>query len=130
MVPRVTLKISLPPKTARELEDEEFPQDNEPQEGDYVISAEGNIGQWTQVGVVGGKHLGTFKGSDQEDDASHAIRADMQRQKFWPQVWWHDDHGGYTKRTLEDMKTRRARRLPKAHPVRTPADWKKFLGKK
>jgi hypothetical protein len=108
----ITLRISLPRRKAREFEEEygptnwptdepEFPQDYEPQEGDYVISSTGHLGEHTYVGIVGGKGLGTFRGPDQEDDAEKAIKADMKRTKFYPQVWFQDDHGGFTKRTIQ-----------------------------
>lgn len=64
--------------------------DDTPCEGDYVLSDTGPLGSKTLVCVVGGKTLGTY---DDFDSAMQDIRLDMERGKFWPNVWTMSDHG-------------------------------------
>lgn len=77
---------------ARDLAEE----NNGPQEGDYTMGPTGPLGSHTSVGVAGhceGRHLGTFKGDDQEREASNAIRKDAEASQVWPNVWRISDHG-------------------------------------
>lgn len=64
---------------------------DEPCEGDYVLSPCGSLGGKTLVSVFGGRNvLGEYI---EEDDAIAAIRAKMDADKFWPNVWRESDHG-------------------------------------
>ena len=83
---RVTLKIALSHKRAREYAEDE----REPSEGDYVKAPSGLLGSKTYVGIVGGHGLGEF---DDDDEADAAIRSKMRREKFYPSVWNESDHG-------------------------------------
>ncbi|MBT9260175.1 MAG: hypothetical protein KM310_10575 [Clostridiales bacterium] len=65
--------------------DEKF----EPAPEDYVIYDAPGGGY--DVGVIEGEFVGSFKDFD---EALAAIRAKMDREKFWPNVWLRDDHGG------------------------------------
>jgi len=65
----------------------------EPEEGDYVVCSIGHIGSLTGVSIVGSKHMGIFKS---EDDAYRQIAGQMEREQYWPNVWYENDHGGFT----------------------------------
>jgi hypothetical protein len=63
----------------------------------------GPLGSCTQVTLYNGKwvkgmRIRTF---NTEELAVEAIREDMAAQKYWPNVWRRDDHGGIT---LYDME--------------------------
>ena len=75
-----------------EVPDDETPDycDEQPEEGDYVLTDAPPLGSRTSVSVVGGKHLGTY---NDFDAAMRAIRADMKQQRCWPDVWACSDHG-------------------------------------
>lgn len=64
--------------------------ENEPQPEDYIITPCGSLGSRLSVSVVEGKHLGTF---DEQDEAEQFIRQQMERDQFWPGVWFVSDHG-------------------------------------
>ncbi len=65
---------------------------SQPEPGDYIIAASGPLGSLYRVGVVEGKSLGEkFKSWE---DAMAAIKADMEKSNFFPNVWYQDDHGG------------------------------------
>jgi len=69
------------------------PIDYEPAPEDYTITPCGSLGSMTCVGQVeGGKH--SFVGKFSTDRAAErAICAKMDREQFWPSVWWISDHG-------------------------------------
>ena len=60
-----------------------------PQAEDYVIS-DARHGGGVDVGIEDGKFFGTFPN---EDAAYRAIYDQMNRDKFWPAVWFMSDHG-------------------------------------
>lgn len=65
----------------------------EPEEGDYILDCLAGSGAVVLVGIVGSSSgLGSFDGSDA---ALSAIRADMDAQSFWPNVWLERERGGY-----------------------------------
>jgi hypothetical protein len=71
--------------------------EEQPEEGDYVISSSGNLGGRTIVTIVGNKTpLGKYT---EEEDAERAIKDHMRVHGHCP-VWFNDDHGGYTLRKL------------------------------
>jgi hypothetical protein len=79
--------------------DEEEPDEEEaeePQEGDYIIADGSPLGSITVVSVCNGRWADgdRSKAFTTEDEAVKAIKEDMYRQKYWPNVWRQDDHGG------------------------------------
>lgn len=56
---------------------------------DYTLNPCGHLGTLTAVGQAG-KCLGVF---DSDDDALDYIRARMEREQFFPNVWHVSDHG-------------------------------------
>ena len=74
----------------REHEDWEAPKD-EPGEDSYILSDSRPLGSRTSVSYEG-KHFGEFP---DEDSALDAIRANMEDEKFFPEVWKVSDHGNY-----------------------------------
>jgi hypothetical protein len=95
-------KYKLVPKTAAFEEEEPIEEEiSEPQQGDYIITPSGNLGSKTYVSV----HEGTSKdlsgefGPDEDIDA--IIKADMEKNNYFPNVWYVDDHGGVTPHTIE-----------------------------
>lgn len=64
----------------------------EPEEGDYVMFDSGPLGSRTSVSIEGGGYLGECAS---EDEAAEKIRRRMDREQFWPNVWYRDDHGGF-----------------------------------
>lgn len=85
---------------ADEEEEESF-EDEEPsgpEEEDYVLFDSGPLGSRTSVSQVGGKFLGEFKSTE---EAEKAIKKDMEKNKFYPGVWYQDDHGGMSPYSLE-----------------------------
>ena len=74
-------------------EPEEFEEDefSEPQDGDYTMTPSGSLGSRTSVGIVNGKFLGEF---DSGEAAAKFINKHMQKENFFPNVWYIDDHGG------------------------------------
>jgi hypothetical protein len=61
-----------------------------PDEGDYTISSGGRLGTDYIIGVVGEKTLGK---ASEWDDVVNIIADDMEKNKFWPNVWFISDHG-------------------------------------
>lgn len=73
-------------------------------ESDAFISDAGQLGAMTSASL-GGKHLGTFGGDDEttgEEKALAAIRAAMERDGFYPNVWRISDHGNISPLSLDD----------------------------
>lgn len=56
----------------------------------YTITPAGQLGSVYEVGSPD-RSLGRFP---EWDDAAAAIRADMNRARYWPDVVFVDDHGG------------------------------------
>ena len=109
-------------KTAsEEIEDEqefieEEPEIEEPTEGDYVLSDSGPLGSKTSVSEVGGAFLGEFS-SNEEVDAF--IKERMEKEQFWPSVWYMSDHGNVEPYTITAAKTAG---VPEQHQLRILRD--------
>jgi hypothetical protein len=78
-------------------------EEEEPEDGDYIISDCGALGSCTQVCVFCGHwadkaHAKLF---DTEEAAEKAIKADMEAQNYWPDVWRQDDHGGMSRYEMD-----------------------------
>ena len=66
--------------------DEEIEEIDRPDEEDGFIET-----CYDHLAVsIGGKFLGKF---NEHDEAIHAIRAWMDENRFWPNVWTISDHG-------------------------------------
>ena len=63
---------------------------DKPDEGDYIISDCGPLGSLSQVSIVNGRFLGQFPDFD---SAMAAIKANMEKEAFWPNVWSESGHG-------------------------------------
>jgi hypothetical protein len=75
-----------------------YPDEPEqPEDDDYIMYDTGHLGGRTGVSV-GGREVGTF--SDQEN-AEEWILRQMDKDQFWPNVWYQDDHGGIELVTLD-----------------------------
>ena len=59
--------------------------------GDYVLSDTGALGSLTAVSEHEGNFLGVFV---DHDEATTFVLQRMDRERFWPNVWYVDDHGG------------------------------------
>lgn len=67
----------------------------QPEEEDYVICDD-------PAGVLVVPMMEAFP---DRDAAATAIKDTMDRDQFWPNVWYQDDHGGFTLVTADVMKT-------------------------
>jgi len=65
-------------------------EDDEPSEGDYVIGPSGPLGG--RISVSNGNFLAEFI---EQSDAEQFIREHMQKEQFFPNVWYCSDHGNY-----------------------------------
>lgn len=109
--------------TLEELEAEPMDEPQEPEDGDLVIQSTGHLGGKTEVWEQGGKKVieqtpdGYYEvqvGSDEFlfgegnhfEDIDDAIKACMEQQQFWPNVWILDDHGGMTLTTVASKDVR------------------------
>lgn len=68
--------------------------DQTPQPEDIVLSSSGPLGTRVNVSEFEGKYLGTFAN---EVKAFEYIKKYMEQNSFYPDVWWNDDHGGFSK---------------------------------
>jgi hypothetical protein len=87
-------------------DDEEDEEDDEELEGpgddDYIILDCGPLGSKTAVYVQSGwADKSKYKQLDTEEEAVKAIKEDMTAQKYWPNVWREDDHGGVSPYDIE-----------------------------
>jgi hypothetical protein len=69
---------------------------DEPEEGDLVTEDHRRFFE------VGFQHKGPRVVVPEDDDWRPHVRAYMDRQKFWPNVWWISDHGNAHLLTLAD----------------------------
>lgn len=58
--------------------------------GDYVVRNWGALGSSYFVSRVEDKPLGVFSTKEQVDKA---IKEQMDKDQFWPSVWYESDHG-------------------------------------
>jgi hypothetical protein len=77
--------------------DDEYDDSDEPQSDDIVLYNSGTLGSRTSVSA-GGRHIGEFKS---DDEAEKAIVDWINKNKFHPNIWYQDDHGGLSLYTLE-----------------------------
>lgn len=68
------------------------PEGITPDESDAFYWPSGPLGSRTSASMDG-RYLGEFS-TDRR--ARAAIRLEMSRTRFWPNVWHVDDHGGHT----------------------------------
>ena len=64
--------------------------DDEPEDGDYIVAPTGPLGSETALSIVGRSCMGVF---DSDDEAISAARAKMDKDLFWPNIWYCSDHG-------------------------------------
>lgn len=69
-------------------------ENEEPQDGDYVMSDSGPLGSHTTVSIVGERIMEEFSSME---EAEEAIREDMRFEDFYPSVWILSDHGNYVR---------------------------------
>ena len=82
-------------ESALDFEPDEEP--TEPEEGDYVITPSGPLGSRLAISQHGIKYLTEVS---EFEDADDFIHAQMEKDQFWPSVWFVDDHGGVQPYTL------------------------------
>ena len=83
--------FALPTDETPDETTEETPDDG-PCDGDYVISPCGPLGSRLSVAVMGGGK--SFRREFAElGDAMRAIRENVEKEQFWPNVWLYSDHG-------------------------------------
>lgn len=69
----------------------------EPEENDAFLTPSGNLGSKVSVSIDE-EFLGEFTS---EEKAEEALKDYMEKNQYWPNIWWVDDHGGISKYTLE-----------------------------
>ena len=78
---------------------------SEPEEGDYIISDSRGETIITKCGDYHyRKVIKEYKGSTRLPEAYNIIKNEMEREKFWPDVWTLSDHGNYNLISLESLK--------------------------
>lgn len=86
-------RSKIRPATGSEDEDD---MEAEPDEEDVFIQPHGQLGSQYSVGTQH-KHIGVF--NDMED-AEKAIKEWMEKNKFWPNVWFVSDHGNISPHSI------------------------------
>ncbi len=66
------------------------PEGSTPDEEDYFVTPSGPLG--SRLTISQGSWAEEIRGQDCM--ASRVIRERMEREQFWPDVWYVDDHGG------------------------------------
>jgi hypothetical protein len=87
----------LAQRLSESIVEEENMSETELDREDAIMSPSGYLGSKISVSIEG-KHIGEY---DSEDDAENAIKAWMKKNKFYPNVWYIDDHGGSHLRVIE-----------------------------
>ena len=62
------------------------------QQEDYTLSPCGPLGGRIGLGVSGGEFIGEYA---DVDEALDVVRDRMDREQFWPSIWWVSDHGNF-----------------------------------
>jgi len=88
-------------------EDEGGEVEEGPSPEDYTITPCGRLGSKICVSQVEGKFLGEFL---ENEDADKAICARMEKEQFYPGVWFIDDHGGVQPYSLDCEKPKRRKK--------------------
>lgn len=99
---RFVAKLAQYEDEDEESEDEEF-EDEGPQEGDYIISSGGRLGGSTYVSEFEGRWSEEV---EDEDEAEWVIAQRMKEENFFPNVWFQDDHGGFTLTSIDIDKVK------------------------
>jgi hypothetical protein len=76
------------------------PIEDEPVDGDFMLSDSGTLGGQTSVSEVGGRFIGEF---NTLEEAEAAIKAKMEKDNWFPSIWYQDDHGGVMPYTLGEL---------------------------
>jgi len=71
--------------------------EDEPQKDDAFLTPSGPLGGRTSVSVDG-KFLGEFNG---DEEAVEALKEWMEKNQYWPGVWYVSDHGNINPFTLD-----------------------------
>ena len=75
-----------------------------PEEGDYVVMQAGHGWSWCEVG-----NPATRSAIMDENACCHEIAADMDRQRFWPNIWLdHGERGDYSLIVIHDTEKEEA----------------------
>lgn len=77
-------------EAVEKLQEELEELDLEPAPGDYIKTPCGSLGSKICVGQVDEKFVGEFK---DDDEADKVICEKMQKDQFYPTVWFLSDHG-------------------------------------
>ena len=56
----------------------------------YTLTPSGSLGGLVSVGIVEGSHVGEYPDTE---SALLAISERMDREHFWPDIYWVSDHG-------------------------------------
>jgi hypothetical protein len=75
---------------------EEEEMEDEPEEDDIFIQPHGQLGSQYSVGTQH-KHIGVF---NEMEDVEKAIKEWMEKNQFWPNVWFVSDHGNISPHTI------------------------------
>lgn len=86
-----------------EYSDDEYDDSDQPQSDDIFLSPSGRLGSKVSVSADG-KFVGEY--SD-EDAAEVAVVNWINKHKFYPNIWWQDDHGGHTRYTLDSKNQKK-----------------------
>lgn len=81
----------------------ETPEDEDKEsEDDAYLSPSGHLGSKISLSI-GGKHIGEFKSNDEAEDA---FAAWVNKNKFFPNIWYVSDHGNVHQYTMskENLK--------------------------
>lgn len=83
---------TLKPVNESSFDNEDYMDDMDgPAAEDYAITPSGRLGGKYAVSQYEGKFLGEFA---EMHEAIAFIKAKMEKDQFWPNVWFVDDHGG------------------------------------
>jgi hypothetical protein len=82
-----------------DLFDEEGEEETEPTEGDYIISD--SRGETIITKCEDYHYRKVIK---EYSEAYDIIKNEMEREKFWPNVWTLSDHGNYNLISLDSLK--------------------------
>jgi len=97
---------------ARRNPDDDYPEKTEPGDDDIVINDS------EQEAFYAGKLIAETAIVDW-DDLSRQIVGWMNRNKYWPDVWSQDDHGGWNLVTADVQRYARGERKPTHPPTRS-----------
>lgn len=86
-----------PIKESDEGDEEENEVESEPAPEDYTMTPSGHLGGLTAVAQVEGKFLGEF---DSDQEAIDFIKRRMEKEQYWPAVWYISDHGNISPVTI------------------------------